>query len=323
MNDLKVCFVGIGSIAGRHIRNLSEICKKNFINLEIDALRRSQRKLPDKVCGLIQNVYTDTIDLPDDYDVIFITNPTEFHIDTLKQVNDKAKNFFIEKPLTSYKTINEVFEIEYRKDSIYYVACPLRYTNVIQYLKQNINFRDVISVRCISSSYLPDWRPGTDYRNTYSAHKDLGGGVSIDLIHEWDYIQYLFGKPESIFYASGKKSNLEVDCEDYAIYVANYADKIIELHLDYFGRKTLREIMIFTNQDTIVGDLVNSKVVYLKSGRIIDFSEERNDYQCKELRTFLNIIEHKCENENSILTAYQTLKYTQGVIKTKGVKYDF
>ena len=49
----------------------------------------------------------------------------------------------------------------------------------------------------------------------------------------------------------GKKSTLEIDSDDYAIYIAEYADKILELHLDYFGRSIIRELTLFTEQDTI------------------------------------------------------------------------
>lgn len=315
MNKLKVCFVGIGSIAKRHILNLQAICRENNIALFVDALRSSQRPLPEEIERAVQNVYFDYADVPDDYDVIFITNPTEFHLDALKKMRDKGKSFFIEKPLVSYQKLDEVFTIDYRDDQVYYVACPLRYTNVIQYLKNNLDISRVISVRAISSSYLPDWRPGIDYRNTYSAHKDLGGGVSIDLIHEWDYLQYLFGQPERIFYTCGKKSRLELDCEDYAIYVAEYKDKVAELHLDYFGRQTIRQVEIFTNTDTIVGDLVHSRISYLKSGEVIDLSENRNDFQRKELLHFLELIRHPNPPHNSIPEAYRTLQYTQGVVK--------
>ena len=315
MNKLKVCFVGIGSIAKRHILNLQAICRENNIALFVDALRSSQRPLLEEIERAVQNVYFDYADVPDDYDVIFITNPTEFHLDALKKMRDKGKSFFIEKPLVSYQKLDEVFTIDYRDDQVYYVACPLRYTNVIQYLKNNLDISRVISVRAISSSYLPDWRPGTDYRNTYSAHKDLGGGVSIDLIHEWDYLQYLFGQPERIFYMCGKKSQLELDCEDYAIYVAEYKDKVAELHLDYFGRQTIRQVEIFTDTDTIVGDLVHSRISYLKSGEVIDLSENRNDFQRKELLHFLELIRHPNPPHNSIPEAYRTLQYTQGVVK--------
>lgn len=314
MKKLKVCFVGIGSIAKRHIKNLKEICNDLGIVLKIDALRSGGRKLDDIVEGYINAIYHNTNDMPDDYDVIFITNPTEFHIETLKNVHNKAKHFFIEKPITSYSRLDSVFEVPYREESVYYVACPLRYTNVIQYLKENIDIDKVISARCISSSYLPDWRPGIDYRDTYSAHKELGGGVSVDLIHEWDYIHYLFGRPEKILYLSGKKSSLEINCEDYAYYIAEYKDKVVELHLDYFGRKTIREIMLIMEDDTVIGDLTNSRITYLKSGEMIDFSEERNDFQKRELIYFLNLLDSE-ERINYSYDACNIMNYTQGVVK--------
>lgn len=314
MNHLRVCFVGVGSIATRHIRNLTDVCANSGILVTIDALRSSQHNLCVGIAELLSDVFYDENELPGDYDVIFITNPTDFHIDTLKKVHNKAKHFFIEKPITSYKNLESVLGVQYREESIYYVACPLRYTNVIQYLKNNINLKEVISARCISSSYLPEWRPGIDYRDTYSAHKDLGGGVSIDLIHEWDYIQYLFGKPDSIVYVAGKKSNLEIDCEDYALYIADYKDKVVELHLDYFGRKTIREVMFVMNNDTVIGDLVHSKITFLKSGKTIDLSEERNDFQKKEIKYFLDLINEN-KGKNFAFEAYNTMNYTQGVIK--------
>ncbi|MCR0326682.1 Gfo/Idh/MocA family oxidoreductase [[Clostridium] innocuum] len=315
INKLKICFIGIGSIAKRHIKNMVTICIEDKIELEIDVLRNSDYSLPNDINNFISHIYFTHTNVPNDYDIIFITNPTDLHLATLKQVHDKAKHFFIEKPITSYKKIHEVKEIFYRKESIYYVACPLRFTNVIQYLKANIEISDIVAVRCISSSYLPDWRPGIDYRKTYSAHKNMGGGVSIDLIHEWDYIQYLFGQPESIFYTSGKKSKLEIDSDDYAVYVAEYNDKIIELHLDYFGRKTIRELMLFTTEDTIIGDLINSKIIYMKKDKTINLYEERNDYHVKELRYFLRMIDGKVECDNTIMQACTTIKYAQGVMK--------
>ncbi|MEE1010328.1 MAG: Gfo/Idh/MocA family oxidoreductase [Agathobacter sp.] len=315
MDRLKVCFVGIGSIAKRHIVNLSEICREDNIELKVDALRHTLSDLPSEVNSIISNTYLRENDMPSDYDVIFITNPTEYHIDTLKCLHDKGKNFFIEKPLTSYKNLSSVYDINYRPESIYYVACPLRYTNVIQYMKDIIKNEKVLCVRSISSSYLPEWRENVDYRKTYSANRNLGGGVSLDLIHEWDYLQYLFGEPEQILYHASKKSGLELDCEDCAFYIAEYKDKIIELHLDYFGRKPIRQVMLFTENDTIVGDLTNSTVTYLKDGKSVLLEEKRNSFQKKELRYFLKMINKEVENNNNIEQAVKTIKYTQGVVR--------
>lgn len=316
MNKLKVCFAGIGSMAKRHIKNLWEICYEKGIELTIDALRRSISEILDeRTRQYIQHIYGQGELLPEDYDIIFITNPTDFHIETLKKLHEKGTHFFIEKPLTSLRNVGDVFSVQCRNDSVYYVACPLRYTEVIQYLKKNISIEDVIAVRCICSSYLPDWRPGVDYRKTYSASKELGGGVSIDLIHEWDYIGYLFGSPDKIYYTAGKKSALELDCEDYAFYIADYADKVIELHLDYFGRKSIREIMLFTNEDTVIGDINNSRISFLHQGKEIIFQEKRDDYQKKELCHFLDMIEGKTICDNTINDAYHTLLWSQGEVK--------
>lgn len=195
MEKLKVLFVGVGSIAKRHIRNLQAIMNTRGIKCQADAYRRPGSNIvPDG----INNVFHDLNEVPDDYDAIFITNPTERHLETLKAFHNKGRHFFIEKPVVSLHQIEEAKGFRLRDDSVYYVACPLRFNAVIQYIKQNINPCDVISIRSISSSYLPDWRPGLDYRKTYSAHKDMGGGVSIDLIHEWDYLTYLFGWPERV-----------------------------------------------------------------------------------------------------------------------------
>lgn len=309
MEELKICFVGVGSIAKRHIRNLRSVCGENKIRLTIDAYRRS----PENLDG-VNAVYSSLGDVPNDYDVIFITNPTELHLSSLERFHEKGKHFFIEKPVVSPAQIGLAKQFETRNSSIYYVACPLRYNAVIQYIKNHINPDDVISIRSISSSYLPDWRPGQDYRETYSAHKDMGGGVSVDLVHEWDYLTYLFGQPQRVSSMIGKKSELEIDSDDYAIYIAEYNNRIVELHLDYFGRKTIREIQLFTKKDTIIGDIANNKVTFICAGEIIDFREQRDDFQKRELEHFINMIDGSDEIEDGFRHGLRALELTQGRI---------
>lgn len=314
MEKLKILFVGIGSIAKRHIRNLQIVLKGKEIPYTFDAFRQSDKgRLPD---GL-DRIYFDINEVPDDYDAVFITNPTEKHLETLEMFHDKGNHFFIEKPVVAISQIEKAEQFKLRSNSVYYVACPLRYHAVVQYIKKNIKPEEVISVRSISSSYLPEWRPGQDYRKTYSAHKDMGGGVSIDLVHEWDYLTHLFGWPEKVKKYIGKKSQLEIDSDDYAIYIAEYANMIAELHLDYFGRKTIREIELFVNKDTIIGDLENNKIRFLILGEEINFHEERDDYQRRELEHFLDMILGICEPENGYCHGIDVLELTQGRVKKK------
>lgn len=309
MQQIKVCFTGVGSIAKRHIRNLQTVCNVRGIQLQIDAFRHSVNS--SSIDG-IQKSFHEIGQVSSDYDIIFITNPTELHLETLKQFHDKGKHFFIEKPVVSQNQISLAKQVLLKNNTVYYVACPLRYNAVIQYIKKNICVDDVISIRSISSSYLPDWRPGQDYRQTYSAHKDLGGGVSIDLIHEWDYLTYIFGWPNHVKCFIGKKSNLEIDSDDYAIYIAEFDRQIAELHLDYFGRKTIREIQLFTQDDTIIGDIANNKIIFLTSGKVIEFKEERDDFQKRELEYFLDMVMGVVPVENGYKHGIKVLELTQG-----------
>lgn len=308
----KIAFCGVGSIGKRHIKNTALYLQQKNCGYIIDAVRHDNTiEMDSETAGYISSVYSYDDELPDDYDIIFVTNPTSHHYSTIKRYAGHTANMFIEKPVFD-TTDYDVAQLKLKNDGIYYVACPLRYTNVIKYLAENVNCGEAYSVRAICSSYLPDWRPGIDYRNTYSAHKNLGGGVAIDLIHEWDYLAYLFGCPEKIMYAGGTYSNLEIDSDDLAVYIGKSKNRLIELHLDYFGRKNIREMEIFLPYETIKADLIGGKIIYMKSGRVIDLSENRNDYQMREISHFFDIINRNCPNSNDIDKAVRILKIAKG-----------
>lgn len=308
MKNYKIGIIGLGSIANRHIINISRFLKKHQVSYAIDVIRsKGKTAISKDIESIIENVYYSFEDVPNNYDIMFITNPTSLHYDTIKKYSFKTKHMFIEKPI--FDNIYEDIEaLNLSDEQVYYVACPLRYTNVIQYLKSNIDISSVYSARIICSSYLPDWRPNIDYRETYSARKDMGGGVSIDLIHEWDYIHYLFGKPNEVINFKGTYSDLEIDSDDISIYIAKYESMLLELHLDYFGRKPIREIQLFTKNDTIVGDLINSSITFLNQNKTISFGERRDDYQEKEIEYFFDLIEGNLKNHNSIIDAIEILK---------------
>lgn len=302
---MRVCFVGYGSIAKRHIGNMKTLYGDECI---IDVLRHSSSGT-EELQGVDQ-VFYDWSDIKIDYEAIFITNPTVKHFDTLKIATERTKNVFIEKPVfEDYK--KPLDELKLADDGIYYVACPLRYTAIIDYLKNNIDFGSVYSMRAISSSYLPDWRK-TDYRETYSAKKKLGGGVALDLVHEWDYISYLIGYPLTVRSIIKRSSDLKIDSDDTAIYIADYEDKVVELHLDYFGRKAIRKLELYGKDDTIVADFVDSKITWLKEEKEMIFEETRDDYQKKELRHFFDIVDGKTTNDSDICHALKILQIAKG-----------
>lgn len=290
----------------RHARNLRKICVKRGLSCSIDLLRTCSADVPEG----IREVYTSKDQFPGTYDAVFITNPTAAHYETLVDLIDLSDAFFIEKPVFD-RTDYELGFLD-REKKVFYVAAPMHYKPTISWLKEHFDFSEAFSLRSISSSYLPDWRPGVDYRKTYSAHKDMGGGVSIDLIHEWDYLQYLIGFPERAYSIIEKRSGLEIDSDDVALYIADYGDKTAEIHLDYFGRVPIRKLEIFTKEDTVECDLLTDTISFLKSGEQIILTEERDDTQARELEAFLDMIQGKRENTNDIEYALNTLILAKG-----------
>ena len=306
---MKICMIGLGSIGRKHLGNITTVLKERGIVYEIDALRSSHTALREKECNGISKQYYNIDEMPDDYDVVFITNPTSMHYDTIRKTIEKTKHMFIEKPVFD-STLYHAGELSLKKDGIYYVACPLRHKSIIEYVNRNIVRKEkIVSVRIISTSYLPSWRIGTDYRTVYSAKKNLGGGVTRDLIHEWDYAAYLFGTPDKVSHMKAHVSDLEIDSDDVSIYIAQYPDMFLEMHLDYVGHKTERMMQIFTNKNRMDVDLLSDTIFKYQNNELITkktFPAE--DIYKKEMEYFIDCVEIKRTNINTIQNAYNTLK---------------
>lgn len=304
-NALSACFVGLGSIGKRHLGNLNAVAAARGLKISVDALRhKGAAPLDASTAELIRNEYVQSEDLGH-YDLMFICNPSQLHYKTLCDLSDKAEHFFVEKPVF-VKPLSEESLVPFDDPKKYYVACPMRHTKVFDFLQQFVRKHQIFSARAICSSYLPEWRPNQDYRMLYSAAKE-SGGVKLDLIHEFDYLFTLFGFPVRSFLIEGKFSNLEIESSDTVAYIGEYADKVVELHLDYHGRKIQRAIELYTAEDVVACDFVKSEVQYRKSGEVVSLAEERNDYCRRELDCFLDFALEGGRNVNSLRHANKVL----------------
>ncbi|MEG0090290.1 MAG: Gfo/Idh/MocA family oxidoreductase [Oscillospiraceae bacterium] len=304
---MKVLFVGIGSIGTRHLKNLCAVCKRRNIPLDITALRSSSRPLPQETAALLSHEITaldDTL-----YDLAFITNPTNLHHSAVADLQGKANFFFIEKPI--FEDCVYSLEALNLTEKNAYVAAPMRYCGAYLKLKQLLQHKTGYSVRIICSSYLPGWRPDIDYRKNYSAIRAMGGGVTIDLIHELDYMVDLFGFPQECYNFKGTYSNLELDSDDLSVYIARYKDKLCEVHLDYFGRTYRRSCEVFTKDGTITADF-GLGTVTLPDGSTIDCAEEVNLRFVREITNLLDIMAGRTDNPNPPEKANKVLALTLG-----------
>lgn len=308
----KIAFCGLGSIGKRHLRNTVRYLKEQGCDYRIDAIRSGAgTALDDGLAQQICTQYSYEDKIPEDYDIIFITNPTAMHEESIIRYQDCTRSMFIEKPVVD--NVNSDFS-GLRDGLVCYVACPLRYTKTLQYVKEQIDCSTAYCVRAVCSTYLPDWHPGEDYRKTYSAHKVMGGGVAIDLIHEWDYLVWLFGMPDRVESIQRKVSGLETDSEDIAVYIGHSDNRVYELHLDYFGREEKRSLEIYLPLETVTADLRKGRIHFGRADEDIVLCEDRDAYQGREIAHFFDIINGVCDNDNDIIRAMKTLALAEGVV---------
>ena len=216
---------------------------------------------------------------------------------------------FIEKPLFSEITEDTqclVDQIE-SKNIKTYVACNLRFLECLQQLKKIIKEKVVNEVNVYCGSYLPNWRPGVDFRTIYSANKEMGGGVHIDLIHELDYVYWLFGNPLKTQTFFSNKSSLNITAFDYANYLWVYDEFSASIILNYYRKDNKRTIEIVTEEGTYDVDLLknsiqfNGNVIFISNNEIIDTYTKQIDF-------FIENVIRKGEKFNTIAEANTILK---------------
>ena len=302
---MKLLFIGLGSIGRRHLLNITSELETRGKEVTVDALRHDFTPLDDAVKAKLNHVYGRFDQLEAEYDAVFITNPSSEHYGTLKQITGRAKAVFIEKPVFS-DPLADIGSLRLKPDGIYYVACPLRFSPVIKRVADLLTSYKPTAVRAICSSYLPEWRKTQNYSNSYSAHSDRGGGVRLDLIHEWDYLTELFGTPLSVKSEWGQFSDLKIQSEDTAVYIARYPDMLLTLHLDFSSRANRRSIELICENETIVADIINNEIFYLNSKTGEKLPE--TDIHREEINRFLDLLDGKAENINPIKKAVETLK---------------
>lgn len=289
--SLSLLIVGFGSIGKRHFNNLKQI-----ENVEASVLTRRQGL---NISGT-RVYYSLEEALNQDFDAVFITNETSLHISVALPFAERGFNLFIEKPLSnSMRDVDRLVDLANRNGLKVVIGCDERFRPMVKLVKgfiQEDKAGRIISARIEAGQYLPDWHPWQDYRDSYSASKEMGGGVILDLIHELDYAHWLFGEMSRVFCFSSKKSDLEIQTEDVAEILIEFQNgTLCEVHLDYIQRYPCRSIELIGTKGTIRADIVANKVNVFEAERgdweLIDLgSFETNKMYIDEVNHFINYI---------------------------------
>lgn len=331
---MKILFIGLGGIGQRHLRNIKKLMGDK---LEIYAIRKRKLQfvLDDKL-NVKENLNLEEIynikslnSIEEAYelgiDVVFITNPTSMHMENLLKAAEYKWDIFVEKPISNnFEKVDMLKAMLKKNKNISFVGYQNRFHPCIKQTKKLLTEKAigrVVSVLVEIGEDITKWHRYEDYRQMYAAREDLGGGVVLSQIHEFDYINLFFGMPKSVYAVGGKLSNLEMDVEDISSAIFNYEIEghniPIHVHQDYMQNPASRKCKIIGTEGKIEIDLLSSNIFqYDTEGREvlnIAYEFERNDMFIEEIKEFFYLVKERKNGEITIEEGLKSLKMALAV----------
>ena len=258
---MKFLIVGCGSIGRRHLENLKALSAGEIAVFDTD---RDRALLAENNYG-VRSFASYEAALAANPDAVLVCTPTSLHLDYALAAVKSDSHVFIEKPIShSLEGLDDFASIARDRNRIVLIGCNFRFHWGIRLVKQFMEAGKAGKVLFADAEfghYLPDWHPWEDYRQTYSARKELGGGIIFDSIHELDYLYWLFGKAGEVFSSVGKVSSLEIDVEDIAEMTVKFDSGVLaRVHLDYIQRAYHRSLKVVGEEGVITWDLKKNTV---------------------------------------------------------------
>jgi predicted dehydrogenase len=292
---MKVLIAGLGSIGRRHLRNLKSLGVSDIL-----LFRTRLASLPDdELAGL--PVFTDLEEvLAQKPDAVIVSNPSSAHMTVAIPAAKAGCHLLIEKPISS--ELAEFLDLQKAVEASgvkVLVGFHFRYHPVLARVKallESGSLGKVLSANAHWGEYLPNWHPWEDYRQSYAARKDLGGGVVNTLSHPLDYMRWLVGDVTGVSALTGHVSELELDVEDNAEISLMFENGAIStVHLDYYQRPASHTLTITcangrifwdnaTGNAAIYNDIDGSWETLQPSAEF-----ERNQLFLEEMRHFLAV----------------------------------
>ena len=295
---MKILVIGCGSIGERHIKNLIALSAGSIIATDTD---------PDRLEYVRDKYFLDVYDDVDAAfnahpDIVLVCTPPPLHIPLAMKAVDHGCHVFIEKPLShTLDHVDGFLTKAKKKQRIVFVGYNLRFQRGIHLIKQFLEEEAIgkpLVIRAEFGQYLPDWRPSQDYKKSYTAHQNMGGGIILDGSHEIDYVRWFAGDIIEVSCFAGTLGSLEVDVEDTAEILLRTGDgTLAEIHLDFLQRVYSRTCKIIGTQGTLLWDYTENKVglyaASTKQWKNFPVAAEPNEMYLEEMKHFLACVNGK------------------------------
>ncbi len=317
----RALLIGSGSIGRRHLQVIRETLPQMLVTL----LRQpNPPELEQALARQFDRVVSDigaAISPKPDFAVI--ASPASTHIGFARVLADAGIPMLLEKPVSD--TLDGCAELAHacraRKLAVL-VGYTLRYHPGFLALAAQLAAGAIgrpLSARAEVGQYLPDWRPGMDYRRSVSAQRRLGGGALLELSHEIDLVRALFGMPVSVVASLDRLGDLEIDVEDTVDLIMHHMHDgkrvVSTIHLDLLQRPPRRRFTVAGTAGMLELDFIEGQLLLHSVAATADIPfpavAHRDQLYRAELADLLGAIQHGRPTEVGLEDGIGTLRIVE------------
>ena len=311
---MRIAVIGCGSIGKKHLANLVQLGYQNILAYDpIEACRKAVAA----EFGVL--VYAEACEVwarrPE---VTLVTTPSHLHVSCALQAASIGSHLFIEKPVShDLEQLDLLARLVNEKQLVTLVGCNMRFhpgpAQVKRWLEASA-VGQVLSARLQTGSYLPRWRPGQDYYQSYSASPVHGGAV-LDCIHELDLALWLLGEARVAAAITRPAVSLGLETDGLAeILLEHVSGAVSSVHLNFVQRNYRRGLQIIGSTGSIEWEWSTAHAYwYGPEGDVVESVAQPADWLVNqmyldELRHFLTCVQTTMPTINPLDTATETLR---------------
>jgi len=284
LRDCRVLVIGAGSIGSRHARNLLD--RGVTVVVTDPDVERARRVDGATVVDLARR------DQLGHLDGVVVASPTVHHLEHVSWAVGITPHVLVEKPLgTDPDAVDALVQLAGERIMVGYN--PRLHEPVARFgemLKSGAVGRP-LAARAWFGSWLPSWRPDVDYRETYSARRDLGGGVLFDAIHELDLLCWILpGRFRVVGAVAARMSDLDIEVEDTVkALLVSESGVPVEVSLDYVSRHYRRGLDVIGTEGNLTLDWSTQRVTIETSEKVehIPLATDVADSYVREAERFV------------------------------------
>ncbi|MFA6171599.1 MAG: Gfo/Idh/MocA family oxidoreductase [Patescibacteria group bacterium] len=311
MKNTNIIIAGFGSIGQRHYKNLKTL---GYKNLWVYDPYISQ---PGREVKLLKKL--DEKELKS-FDIAFICNPNQLHVEAALACAKAGCHLFIEKPLShKLENVEKLAKICQKNKLVNMVACNMRFHPALKFIKKYLEdgkIGKIHSLQLQTGYFLPFWRPNSDYRKNYAAKKKTGGGIILDGIHNFDLLFWLndFNRVKKSSLVYDRVGSLEIETEDNFVAGFVFQNKVMGSVIgDYLQKAYSWTAKVVGEKGNLAWDF-KENIVWLadEKGKNKLWSIKNydpNKMYAEETKYFLDCVRSRKKTFNDITRAADVLKY--------------